>query len=197
MVLDEIYVPTERYVYYNDEGEILSISNTNETDGNYIVVELDKVINFLTGKESSSMYLVVYDTLIKQHVLKLKYQADENAFRVNDDIYEVKKISKQNPDLTIIQDVKNKKWIFEVNDGLKAYLKSQKVNYNRALYFSITRKNDPHDLYHLITLDFKKLIEQNSVEIPFKYQTEESIDNLSVYTTKRFENYLYEVKNVE
>lgn len=197
MKLDEIYVPTERYVYYNEEGEILSISNTKDEDSNYITVELEKVVNFLTGKESASSYLVVYDTLIKQHVLKLKYQADENAFRINEDIYEIEQNTDQKPDLIITQDIKNKKWVFIVDDGLKTYLKSQKVAYNRVLNFSITRKNDPHDLYHLITIDFKKLIEQNSVEIPFKYQTEESNNNLSVYTTKRFENYLYEVKNVE
>jgi hypothetical protein len=44
-------------------------------------------------------------------------------------------------------------------------------------------------------IDFKNLVDNEKIEIPFKYQSEESGDNLSVYTTKRFETYVYEVKN--
>lgn len=194
-MLDTISIPQDRYVYYDDQGEIVSISNTNDQDGNYITVKLEQVINFLTGKESTSSYTVVYDTLIKQHVLKLKYYADETAFRVSNDIYNVEKSVDQKPDLTITQDVRNKKWIFTIDQGLQKYLKSQLSLSNKKIHFSITRKDDPHELYRLILIDFKDLVEQGFVEIEFIYQTEQSIDDLSVYTTKRFETYLFEVKN--
>jgi hypothetical protein len=194
MTQDEIYVPIERYVYYNDQGEITSISNTKDLDDNYITVNLEKVINFLTGKESASSYLVIYDTLLKRYVLKLKYYADETAYRVDDELHKIKTEIDQKPDLIVTQDIKNNRWVFTVDDGLRSYLESQKAAYNKTLQFSITRKNDPHELYRLIILNFKQLIENNFVEIPFKYQTEESDSDLSVYTNKRFEKYLYEVK---
>jgi hypothetical protein len=195
MTEDVIYIPTEKYVYYNENGEIISVGNSCDFEGNYIVLPLDRVINFLTGKENTNSYAVIYDTLLKQHVLKLKYHADETAFRINDDIFKIPKITEQKPDLTIIQDINNKKWIFSVDDGLRSYVQSTSASYNRKIQFSITRKNDPHDLYHLIIIDFDSLIKQGLLEIPFKYQTEESVDDISVYTTKRFETYVYEVKN--
>jgi hypothetical protein len=195
MINDQIVIPTDRYVYYDSEGEIISVSNTNDIEGNYIVLPLEKVMNFLTGKESASSYIVVYDTLVKQHVLKLKYHADETAFRINDDIFKVEKTSEQKPDLTITQDLKNKKWVFNIDRGLKSYLKSQSFAYNKKLQFSVTKKNDPNELYHLMIINFKDLVDNEVVEIPFKYQSEESADDISVYTTKRFETYVYEVKN--
>jgi len=195
MTEDVIYIPTEKYVYYDENGEITSVGNFSNTEENYIVLPLDRVINFLTGKENTNSYVVIYDTLLKQHVLKLKYHADETAFRIDDDIFKIPKTTEQKPDLTVTQDIKNKKWIFSVDDGLKSYIQSASVLYNRKIQFSVTRKNDPHDLYHLIIIDFDKLIQQGILEIPFEYQTEESADDISVYTTKRFETYVYEVKN--
>jgi hypothetical protein len=197
MIRDEIYISTNRYVYYDENGEIISIGNSNNVDGNYIVLSLDKVINFLTGKENTSSYAVIYDTLLKEYVLKLKYYSDETSFSITDDIYKIENIVDQKPDLTITQDIKNKKWQFAIDQGLQSYLQSQSSAYNKKLHFSITRKNDPHELYRLIIIDFSTLIKNSLLEIPFRYQSEESPDNLSVYTTKRFETYVYEVKNVE
>jgi len=195
MIEDTIYVPTDKYVYYDEQGEIISIGNSNSINGNYITLPLDRVINFLTGKENTNSYMVIYDTLLKQHIIKLKYHADETAFRVNDDIFKIEKTTEQKSDLTITQDLKNKKWVFSVDEGLKNYIQKQKVAYSRKIYFSITRKNDPHDLYRLIIIDFDNLIHVGNIQISFKYQTEQSSDDISVYTTKRFETYVHEVKN--
>jgi hypothetical protein len=195
MIEDEIYVSTDRYIYYDDNGEIISISNSNDLTGNYIVLPLDRVINFLNAKENTNSYAIVYDTISKQHVLKLKYGVDETVFRVNDYFYAVERTAEQIPDLTVVQDIKNKQWIFLINEKLQSYLHSQLTSYSQKLQFSITRKNDPHDLYHLIIIDLTELIKNKEIKVPFKYQTEELIDDISVYTTKRFETYVYEVKN--
>jgi hypothetical protein len=191
---DTIYITNDRFVYYDNQGEITTVSNTNDLEGSYIILPLERVINFLTGTESTSSYSVVYDTLVKQHVLKLKYYADENAFHVNNEIFEVEKQTEHKPDLTITQDIKNKIWKFKIDQGLKDYLTSVSSAHRQKIHFSVTRKNDPHELYRLIIIDFNELVE-NNIEIPFKYQSEESKDNISVYTTKRFETYLYEVEN--
>jgi hypothetical protein len=195
MTQDTIFISNERYVYYDESGEIVSISNSNDLSGNYIVVSLDKVINFLTGKESTGLYLVVYDTLIKQHLLKLKYQADEKYFSVKEDIFKIKKMLNQTPDLTVVRDIKNKKWTFKIDSGLKTYLESQKSAYNKKIQFSVTKNNDPHVLYRLIIIDFNDLVDKEIIELDFIYQSEAAIDDLCVYTTKSFETYSYEVTN--
>lgn len=190
---DTIYVPTIRYIYYTDQGEITSISNSNNLEGSCIEVELDNVINFLTGKESASSYLVVYDTLIKKYVLKLKHDVSETTFCVNDDIYKVQRSLIQKPDLIITQDINHKIWRFSIDSELKKYLLSQDTSYNKKIHFSITCKNDPHELHRLILVDFADLVNNDSVDIAFICQNEESADNLSVYTTKRFETYIHKV----
>lgn len=192
---ETIYVPTTRYVHYNDQGEITSIGNNRDFTENCIEVDIKDVINFLTGKESASSYLIVYDTLVKKHVLKLKYHVDETAFCINDDIFKISNAVVQKPDLTITQDINSKNWRFSIDPGLKNYLQSQETINNRKIHFSITRKNDPHELYRLILVDFADLVNNNYVEIAFIYQNEASVDNLSVYTTKRFETYVHEVIN--
>jgi hypothetical protein len=195
MTQDTIFISTDRFVYYDEFGEITLISNSNDVSGSYITVSLDKIINFLTGKESTASYLVVYDTLIKQHVLKLKYHADEKYFSVKEDIFKITNLSDQIPDLTVTRDIKNKKWIFKIDDGLKSYLQSQKSTYNKKIYFSVTQNNDPHVLYRLIIIDFNNLVDNDTIELNFIYQSEELINDLCVYTTKRFETYSYEVIN--
>lgn len=192
---DEIYISTDRYVYYDDLGEITQISNTNNTIGNYIVVHLDKVINFLTGKEAVSAYTVVYDTLLKQHGLKLKHSVTEATSKISNDIFEIPISTEQSADLIIFQDIKNKKWSIKIDEGLKQYLATHTSSYSKEIYFSITRKNDPHEFYRLILLDFATLVNNESVDIDFICQNEQSPDNLSVYTTKRFETYIHEVIN--
>ena len=59
MTEDVIYIPTDKYVYYDENGEITSVGNSNNTEGNYIVLPLDRVINFLTGKENTNSYAVI------------------------------------------------------------------------------------------------------------------------------------------
>lgn len=189
-----IYVPTERYVGFDEAGEITSVSNS-KPEGLYLVLELNEVINFLTGKETTSSYVVIYDTLEKKNVLKAKYYADETSYSIVDDIFNVPHKIDKKPDLVITQNIQQKQWQFTVDPGLLTYLQSQAFAYERKLQFSITRKNDPHELYQLIIINFNDLVKNGNLNIPFKYESEENNNNVSVYTTKRFETYVYEVIN--
>lgn len=191
---DIFFIPNDRYIYYDEDGEITAVSNTNDLEGDYIVLPLEKVINFLNGKESTSLYFVVYDTLLKKYVLKLKYYSDDISFDINDSIYQVPRKVKEKPDLTVVQDIKNKQWVFRVNQGLKKYFKSQNSFYDQKIQFSVTRNNDPHELYRVIIVSFKELIHSRNIKIPFEYDLEEDNDDISLYTIKRFEIYKHEVK---
>lgn len=189
-----IYVSTKRYVGFDEAGEITSVSNS-KPDGLFLALELNEVVNFLTGKETTSSYVVIYDTLEKKNVLKAKYYADETSYSIVDDIFNVPRKIDKKPDLVITQNIQQKQWQFTVDSGLLTYLQSQAFAYERKLQFSITRKNDPHELYQLIIINFNDLVKNGNLKIPFKYELEENDKDVSVYTTKRFETYVYEVIN--
>lgn len=190
--MDEIiYVQTKRYVYFDNDGEILSISNQNKTDGSYIEVDMDQVINLITGKEVLSNYVVMFDPVTKQNVIRHRFIEEELQFDINNQIYKVPTEELARPDFTLQQDIKNKRWNFILDNLLQENLKKQTVRFSSKLNFSITSKNDPHNLYQYFTIDLETLTENYS--IPFVSEIELDIDQISVYTTKRLETYYHEV----
>lgn len=190
--MDEIiYVQTKRYVYFDNDGEILSISNQNKTEGSYIETDVDQVINLITGKEVLSNYVVMFDPVTKQNVIRHRFIEEELQFDINNQIYKVPTEKLARPDFTLQQDVKNKRWNFILDNLLQENLKKQTVRFSSKLNFSITSKNDPHNLYQYFTIDLETLTENYS--IPFVSEIELDIDQISVYTTKRLETYYHEV----
>lgn len=190
--MDEIiYVQTKRYVYFDNDGEILSISNQNKTEGSYIETDVDQVINLITGKEVLSNYVVMFDPVTKQNVIRHRFIEEELQFDINNQIYKVPTEKLARPDFTLQQDIKNKRWNFILDNLLQENLKKQTVRFSSKLNFSITSKNDPHNLYQYFTIDLETLTENYS--IPFVSEIELDIDQISVYTTKRLETYYHEV----
>ena len=190
--MDEIiYVQTKRYVYFDNDGEILSISNQNKNEGSYIETDVDQVINLITGKEVLSNYVVMFDPVTKQNVIRHRFIEEELQFDINNQIYKVPTEKLARPDFTLQQDVKNKRWNFILDNLLQENLKKQTVRFSSKLNFSITSKNDPHNLYQYFTIDLETLTENYS--IPFVSEIELDIGQISVYTTKRLETYYHEV----
>lgn len=187
-----IYVPTYRYVYFDKDGELLSIGNIKDETRNYITVELNEVINLITGKEVISDYIVLFDTVTKQHVLRSRFIEEEIQFDVNSQIYKIPTIKPERPDFTIQQDTVNKCWRLKLDDILQQNIKSQTVKFTSTLNFSITKKNDPHTLHKFFVVDLAT-IQDNDFSVPFDSDFELDVDNISVYTTKRLETYYHEV----
>lgn len=188
---DIIYVQTKRYVYFDAEGEILSISNQNTSEGSFVEVEIDQVINLITGKEVLSNYVVMFDPVTKQNVIRHRFIEEELQFDINNQIYKVPTIAGPRPDFTLQQDIKNKRWNFVLDSVLQENLKKQTVRFSSKLNFSITSKNDPHNLYQYFVVDLENLDPEYA--IPFVSESELDIDAVSVYTTKRLETYYHEV----
>lgn len=187
-----LYVPTKRYVYFDSTGEILSVANRNDAEGNYIEVELDEVINLITAKEPVSKYVVLFDTLTKKHVLRPRFIEEEIQFDINNQVYKLPTVKPERPDFTVVQDVKQKKWFLKLDDSIKENIKNKTVQFTNSLNFSITKHNDPHILYNTFVIDLKT-ISDNDVEVPFASDFELDSSAISVYTTKRLETYYHEV----
>jgi hypothetical protein len=191
--MHSIIIPTKKYVYFDNNGNILSISGSNTSDGQFVEVDLNDVINLINGTENITSYIVVYDISKKTYVLKEKFSNEEIIFNVNDQIHQVPKIKSTSPDISIIQNIKYKTWNFLIDTTLKENLLSQNLSLDKILYFHITRKNDPHELYRTLTVNIATLVEDPAFSIEFTSENELDDSNISVYTVKRLQSYYHGV----
>jgi len=192
---DILYISNKKFVYFDDNGNLLSVGNSNTDDGLYIEVDTSEVYNLITGQEQFHTYQVIFDTIKKSHVLKHRFNDEEVVFNINTQVHRVPNHTYDyRPDLTVIQDIKNSKWIFKLDESIKENLKTKKVSLDRPLMFSITRFNDPHQLERCIVISLTDLIYKD-FEIAFENQIEHRSELLSVYTIKRLETYYHEVIN--
>lgn len=191
---DIIRVPTKKYVFFDKGGKILSISNnTRNKEHQYIEVEKAEVEDILNGKQSVESFCVVYDTLDKTYRLMHKNINERSWVSIVDSIFEIPQETNDNYDIKIIQDQKNYCWIFELAPGIKESVSKGSAEHGGWLNFSVTSKGDPHELYQMLRVKFVDLVINSSVRIPYYSQNKFDIDEISVYTMKRFENYHYEV----
>ena len=188
-----IYIPTERYVYFDDNGTLLSVTNSNNEDGMCIKVELEDVINLVTGKEQFSQYQVIFDTLKKNYILKHIFNEEIIQLDVNSSIYKIPNLKIERPDLKIIQDIKNKEWVFSLDVAIRDNFLGKNLHLDKTLYFNITKYNDPHQLEKTFTISINELINNDTVKFAFDLEIELDVSAVSVYTTKRLETYYYEV----
>lgn len=192
--MTDIYVPIKKYVYFDDEGNLLSINNTNTDFGNYLETTFNEVENLITGKEQYYHYYVLFDTVKKSYVLKHKFNEEEIFFNINEQIFCVERKSSKRPDLKVVQDCKNRCWKFSLDRSIKDNFKNKKISFGKNLQFSITQYNDPHQLERFISVDFSSLVNK-TVTVPFLTDNELDPNALSVYTIKRLETYSHEVIN--
>jgi len=185
-------VNNKRYVYFDEDGNITSIKNNYKELGNYIVVDIEDVYNLITGKEVVSNYVVLFDTVTKQHILSHRYIEDEYQFDINDQIYLVPANNKNRPDVIITHNKNEKKWTVELDRAIQDNLLSNKLSFRSDMGFSITKAHDPHVLYQYIYCAIDDL-KNGKVEVNFASDLELDSSAVSVYTIKRFEKYSYEV----
>lgn len=185
----QVKIITDRYVHFDSNGHITKIARNPDEAEEYIKVNFDKVKGMLEGKESLVDYRVEYDFLDKAYVLKhintWKQDQLKDAF-----LLEIK--NDVNPDITIIQDKKQKEWRLVLSDDLQLAVNDQKVQIDPTnQYYSVTKKYDPNVLYRL--LKFQK--QDSNYVIPFQYDFEIDDISLSIYTVQKFSTYSYEVIN--
>jgi hypothetical protein len=190
--MNDFFVPVSKYIYFDEAGNLLSVSNSNTQEGSYFETTYDEVKNLISGKEQFTNYVVLFDTIKKSYILKHRFNEDEIMFDINNQIYLVPRHTLDRPDLLIVQNIKDKEWQFILDSSIKDNFKNKKIAFNKSLSFSFTQYNDPHQLEYYLTLSMEQLIE-GDVKLPFKSQIELDSTALSVYTIKRLDTYHHEV----
>ena len=172
----------KKYVYYDKNGNITAIRNSNTSSDNTpcIEVELDQVIDLITGAKPFSNNCIMFDAISKKYQLTTKTVDEINNYDINRSIYKIQKSS--NADVTIIKNCKEKYWSIKFHELIRLNTQSH------HLMFSITKENDPHELYRVFKINLNSL---EDYKIPMICD-EELLEN-SVYTLKRFESYSIEV----
>lgn len=195
-MIENIKISSERYVYFDENGTILKILNYKESDGTYIKVEYSDVEDMLSGKKAFFNFIVIYNSETSSYTLTEKITNDNFAFNASEYLYEVPKYQDDpHPDMTIIQDITEKKWKIKLRPALRDQLKSQQMSVSVPMIISITKSSDPHVLYRMLLVSFDEILyDDNEFFINFQYDTEYT-SNLSIYTIKKLKSYKHEVVN--
>jgi hypothetical protein len=185
-VQKDIQSKSYSYVFFNSEtGDIEKISNSYEETQNllFIKVVTQNLDDIFTGKKRIEDYKVVHN--LQKDTYDLIFLNDELIVPyIGDKIYQIPrvfKLNKYNYDLTVQQNNRYKCWNFFLNNNVKHITKN--------LFFSITAKNDPNILYRTIVINTN----DNYVKVPFVYEKEFDVNNISVYTNKVLKKYAHEV----
>jgi len=180
----DLKVKKTRMISFDNDGNILSIGKKIVQDSNTIEVNIDDVKDLLSGKYSFASHKVQYDFLEKKFVLKNQTQLQEES-HVNSFLFEIE-TNVENPQIKIIQDKSNYQWVLEIDKEFETQMLEKNIPVDTSKHFySITKKGDPNILYRMIQFETKT--------IPFAYDFELDDKPFSIYTTKKFHSYGYEV----
>jgi hypothetical protein len=180
------------YVWFDSEGNITKITNYFSGDESYIKVDYSVVSKILDGTENINFYKVKINSDKKLALVKQEI-TESISYDINNSIYLIPKISKSDAILTVVQDIKNKQWIFTIEKTALENFFEQLSQLKTHIMFSIVDQHNPNRFYRIIDFEFNSL-EAGRKEVPFVYDNE-SEDQISIYTKKVLESYAHEVIN--
>ena len=179
-------ISNEKIVSYSETGEIVTISREPTDKFNFIKVSVDDLQPILSGAESLANYRVEYDFLEKKHTLKSIRKINDEKL-LSSFMYELPMSRSDRADISLVRDKANYHWQLHVHEDFKKELNDNNITLDPTIgFYSVTKKHDPNVLYRLLRFD-------NSLKIPFEYEFEVDDIDVSVYTVRKFDSYIYEV----
>ena len=188
------------YVYYDESGNVLSVTNELYTDKNSIEIDKDSYIQFVSGKKNLQEFVVLeglgtgFNSLVKKDKL--------DNFSVEKSIHEIEKVNSgayNTSAFYIIQDKKKKKWqgkaqlSKERSKTLNTILTNNKyLNQYKTVY--ITEQNNPNILVGELVIDMKNFINNKLFDITVNNNSLIFLDNISLYCPVLYEKFYHIVK---
>ena len=194
-LINDTHLDENHYVYFDeDTGEIQQIGTACDSEYRFITVGSDDVKGIMSGKEKMSDYSVFYHALRDDYVFQKKeilknneieystfYEVPERIVSVESDVTD--------EDILIIQNLKESHWKIKIGHNAADKLLSD-FNYN--ISFSVTEKHDPNIFFNKLTVDSKSCVTKGFEILPFHYSFEKDGDDISIFTAKLFDKYIYE-----
>jgi len=194
-LINDTHLDENHYIYFDKEtGEIQQVGTASENEYEFIIVSSDEVKGIMSGKEKMSDYIVFYHALRNDYVFQKKVILKNNEIEYSP-FYEVpQRIVSVESDVTdedilIIQNLKETCWKIKMGYSAANKLLSG-LNYD--ISFSITAKHDPNIFFSKLTVDSKSCITKGFEILPFHYSFETDGDDISIFTAKLFDKYIYE-----
>ena len=188
------------YVYYDESGNVLSVTNEVYTDKTSIEIDKDSYIQFVSGKKNLQEFVVLeglgtgFNSLVKKDKL--------DNFSVEKSIHEIEKVNSGSYNTSafyIIQDKKKKKWqgkaqlSKERSKTLNTILTNNKyLNQYKTVY--ITEQNNPNILVGELVIDMKNFINNKLFDITVNDNSLIFLDNISLYCPVLYEKFYHIVK---
>lgn len=186
--------PAHSYkVYFDPEsGRVSAITNKTLPDNEHFYeTSVATVEEFLTGEKNLTKHRVIFD--VKKQTYDLIHNDETIIVYANDLIHQIKtEIAAQ---ITVKQDIKNHKWVISASDSVKKQMKTVQLRLEETLIFSATSYGNPNILYNHFFVNVKDLVNGECVAIPFKCQEEQNPEQVSIYTSRKFNKYTHEVIN--
>jgi hypothetical protein len=189
------FISKTRFVYFNEStGVVTHIvrNKQDDLDQPCIEVDLDEVQPVLSHKIPLKDIIVEFDPIQKSYAIK-KTKLDVELYDVNEGIYEFV-TDADSPDIILTQDIIDKCWRVEIDKQLRANLLEARVGIDVLLTFSVTQKSNPNVLYKILRVPLKTLVDTSYYILPYSEPFEFEINPVSIYTSRRFDTYVYKVK---
>jgi len=181
----------EFYVYFDDTGQILSISGRKDTTSQhrFSTFPREEVIDFMEGIKSMANYYISENRKTGKVRIQEKITNEIIVQTLDDKLYKIEPLTKDNFDIKIIH--KNGSLHFKLNTEKGKNLLGDAfditINGATTLEFFITAKNDPHFLKKEISIAIISLIKQD-ITVDCTGQ----LGEFSIYTKRVYEDYTYE-----
>jgi hypothetical protein len=189
----QISTVSESFVYYNKEtSKIQKISNKKiNSELEVFKIETSLVHDIIVGKKKSDDFIVTYDLSEKRLTVKeITYESELSSVKYK--LYDITQSTDTVYDVKIGQDLLKKCWKINLSNNSKKELLGSKYHSNDKIYFSITQKHNPNILYRSLEASLQDLL-NSEIEYPFEYNWEIQNKEVSIYTPKLFDSYIYEV----
>lgn len=192
-------VDSQVFVYFeNTAGKIYKIGRKDPElkEYSWIVVDPIEIEPIMSGAKNIDEYKVSYDPAEKE------YKLVERLSTANDYIYNLlheiptvrtSQEEKYKVDLVLSQNINETCWKIKISPDIQHVFSQDGAYLNKNINFSITSKHDPNILYKQLKVDFSDLAIHGYVVLPFSDDFEFRGENVSIFTSKVFEDYIYEV----
>ena len=164
------------YVYYNDYGNITSISNVKQTDIEYLEVPETKLVDFLSGKKDFSRYKIDYFKFNRENTKsEIDVDTSQNL------IYIIPLVSDYSKDITIVFNKQELSWSFVLSDNAKNIVSQYSLD--KVYSFYVTKNKDPQFLLDSIHVTGTGLLDNVSMPVSA------GLTSISLVTSRHFKSY--------
>ena len=184
--------PTYRVYFDVESGAILSITNRElGKDLGSFIVPVQEVEDFLAGTRNMTKHRVVFN--VKEQQYQIVSNQENIIVSADDLIFRLTKLD--DAQIIIQQCLTEKRWKIFASAETRKNMQEIGARLEEILFFSITEYGNPNILYNHYYVSIRDIIENDFVEFDFTSQEETVLNQISVYTNRKFDKYSHEVIN--